>query len=193
MRRTKQAEQNKVKNLEEKTGKSIDEWISLANNSGYEKHGEILSYLKNTFGIGHGYANLVVHYAKQSHAGAVANTDDLVVLQYKGKENLQPWYDKLVKEIKSDVKADPNNPVSASGNLDLYHFDNFIKSIRGESKLTAPVNEGHKSVLLCHLANIAQRTGTTLHCDPSNGHILNNKEASKLWRREYAKGWEPKV
>ena len=100
---------------------------------------------------------------------------------------------KLVKEIKSDVKADPNNPVSASGNLDLYHFDNFIKSIRGESKLTAPVNEGHKSVLLCHLANIAQRTGTTLHCDPSNGHILNNKEASKLWRREYAKGWEPKV
>ncbi len=100
---------------------------------------------------------------------------------------------KLVKEIKSDVKADPNNPVSASGNLDLYHFDNFIKSIRGESKLTAPVNEGHKSVLLCHLANIAQRTGTTLHCDPSNGHILDNKEAAKLWKREYAKGWEPKV
>ena len=100
---------------------------------------------------------------------------------------------KLVKEIKSDVKADPNNPVSASGNLDLYHFDNFIKTIRGEAKLTAPVEEGHKSVLLCHLANIAQRTGTTLHCNPSNGHILNNKEASSLWRREYAKGWEPKV
>ena len=100
---------------------------------------------------------------------------------------------KLVKEIKSDVKTDPNNPVSASGNLDLYHFDNFVKTIRGESQLTAPVNEGHKSVLLCHLANIAQRTGTTLHCDPSNGHIQNNKEASKLWRREYAKGWEPKV
>jgi predicted dehydrogenase len=100
---------------------------------------------------------------------------------------------KLVKEIKSDVKADPNNPVSASGNLDLYHFDNFVKTIRGESKLTAPVNEGHKSVLLCHLANIAQRTGTTLHCDPTNGHILNNMEAPKLWRRDYAKGWEPKV
>ena len=100
---------------------------------------------------------------------------------------------KLVKEIKSDVKADPNNPVSASGNLDLYHFDNFVRSIRGETKLTAPVNEGHKSVLLCHLANIAQRTGSTLHCNPVNGHILNNREASKLWKREYAKGWEPKV
>jgi len=100
---------------------------------------------------------------------------------------------KLVKEVKSDVKADPNNPVSASGNLDLYHFDNFIKTIRGESKLTAPINEGHKSVLLCHLANIAQRTGKTLHCDPKNGHILNDSAAMKLWRREYEKGWEPKV
>lgn len=100
---------------------------------------------------------------------------------------------KLVKEIKSDVKADPTNPVSASGNLDLYHFNNFIKAVRGDEKINSPVSEGHKSVLLCHLANIAQRTGATLHCDSSNGHILNNKEAMHLWRREYEKGWEPAV
>jgi len=100
---------------------------------------------------------------------------------------------KLVKEVKSDVKADPNNPVSASGDLDLYHLQNFINSIRGEAKLTGPIEEGHKSVLLCHLANIAHRTGTTLHCDPKNGHILKNQEAVKLWGREYEKGWEPKV
>jgi predicted dehydrogenase len=98
---------------------------------------------------------------------------------------------KLVKEVKSDVQADPNNPVSASGDLDLYHLSNFVNSIRGEAKLTGPVDEGHKSVLLCHLANIAQRTGTTLHCDPKNGHILENKEAAKLWGREYEKGWAP--
>ena len=100
---------------------------------------------------------------------------------------------KLVKEVKSDVKADPNNPVSASGNLDLYHFENFVKAIRGEAKINSPVDDGHKSVLLCHLANIAQRTGTTLHCNPENGHINSNKEATNLWGREYAKGWEPKI
>src|SRR5688572_21363298 len=100
---------------------------------------------------------------------------------------------KLVKEIKSDVKGDPNNPVSASGNLDLYHFENFVKGIRGEATITSPIDEGHKSVLLCHLANIAQRTGRTLHCNPKNGHILNDAAAMKLWRREYEKGWEPKV
>ena len=100
---------------------------------------------------------------------------------------------KLVKEMKSDVKADPNNPVSANGNLDFFHFDNFIKAVKGEAKVNSPVDEGHKSVLLCHLANIAQRTGTTLHCDAKNGHILDNKEAIALWRRTYEKGWEPKV
>ncbi|HZF64354.1 MAG TPA: Gfo/Idh/MocA family oxidoreductase [Chitinophagaceae bacterium] len=98
---------------------------------------------------------------------------------------------KLVKEVKSEVVPDPNNPISASGNLDLYHFDNFIKTIRGEATLTAPVSEGHKSVLLCHLANIAQRTGRNLTCDPANGRIVNSTEAMKLWKRTYEKGWEP--
>ncbi|PWT97358.1 MAG: dehydrogenase [Bacteroidetes bacterium] len=100
---------------------------------------------------------------------------------------------KLVSEVKSDVKTDPNNLVSAGGNLDFYHFTNFVQAVRGEGTLNSPINEGHKSVLLCHLANIAQRTGKTLNIDPSNGHIVGDKDASALWKREYEKGWEPKV
>ncbi len=110
--------------------------------------------------------------------------DDYKILDYNNK---------LIKEVKNNTKNDANNAVSASGNLDFYHFNNFINSIRGETTLTSPINEGHKSNLLCHLANISQRTGRTLHCDPQNGHILNDKEAMKLWGREYEKGWEPKV
>jgi predicted dehydrogenase len=100
---------------------------------------------------------------------------------------------KLVKEVKSDAKNDPTNPVSASGNLDLFHFNNFVESIRGNAKLNSPVTEAHKSVLLCHLANISQRTGRALNTDPKNGHILNDAGAMKLWKREYEKGWEPGI
>jgi predicted dehydrogenase len=100
---------------------------------------------------------------------------------------------KMVKDVKSEVAADPNNTLSATGNLDLYHFNNFINTIRGDDKLNAPVDEAYKSVLLCHLANIAQRTGETLHCDPANGHILNNPKAMELWKRQYEPGWEPIV
>lgn len=113
----------------------------------------------------------------------------------KGNDDYRIYdYDnKLVKEVKSDAKNDPTNPVAASGNLDYYHFNNFIQTVRGETKLTSPVSEGHKSVLLCHLANIAQRTGQTLICDPSNGHIRNSQSAMKLWGRKYEKGWQPKL
>lgn len=113
----------------------------------------------------------------------------------KGNDDYRIYdYDnKLVKEVKSDAKNDPTNPVAASGNLDYYHFSNFVQTVRGEAKLTSPVSEGHKSVLLCHLANIAQRTGQTLICDPTNGHIRNSQAAMKLWGRKYEKGWQPRV
>ncbi|MFC4213562.1 gfo/Idh/MocA family oxidoreductase [Pedobacter petrophilus] len=100
---------------------------------------------------------------------------------------------KLIKEIKSDSKADANNLLSSTASLDLYHFQNFVDSIRGNAQLNSPVSEAYKSVLLCHLANISQRTGDTLHCNAANGHIINNKAAENLWSRKYEKGWEPKV
>jgi predicted dehydrogenase len=103
------------------------------------------------------------------------------------------YSNKLVKEVKQMVSTDATNTVSASGNLDFFHFNNFIDSIRGNAKINSPMDDAHKSILLCHLANIAQRTGHTLHCDPKNGHILNDAAAMKLWRREYEKGWEPRV
>lgn len=97
---------------------------------------------------------------------------------------------KLIKEIKTNINASSTDIVSSTGNADMYHLNNFIESIRGNAKLTAPIADSHKSVLLCHQANIAQRTGATLHCDAKNGHIIGNKEAEKLWSRSYEKGWE---
>jgi predicted transport protein len=106
----KQAELNQVKNLEEKTGKSMKEWISIANNCGFEKHLEILNYLKSEYDIGHGNANLVVHHAKKSNAGAAENPSDLISEQYKGKENLKIWYNRIMEEIDKfgkDVEVSP--------------------------------------------------------------------------------------
>jgi len=57
---------------------------------------------------------------------------------------------KLVKEMSSDVKPDPNNPVTANGNLDLFHFDNFIKSVKGEASVNSPMTASREvCVRLC--------------------------------------------
>lgn len=99
-----------IANIEKSTGKKLDAWIAIVNKSGFAKHGELVAFLKEKHGFTHGNANMVVHYAKQSHAGAAENTDDLVAEQYKGKENLKAWYDKIMAEINKfgkDVELAP--------------------------------------------------------------------------------------
>jgi predicted dehydrogenase len=101
---------------------------------------------------------------------------------------------KIIKSLKGATVVDPTNTLSSTGgDLDLLHFENFVDAIRGKAKPNLPAIEGHKSVLLLHLGNIAWRTGRMLNCDTTNGHILNDDEAMKLWRRQYEPGWEPKV
>ncbi|WP_164100690.1 Gfo/Idh/MocA family protein [Candidatus Laterigemmans baculatus] len=76
---------------------------------------------------------------------------------------------------------------------DTDHLADFFNSIRTGKLPNADIEEAHRSTLLCHLGNIAYRTGGVVDIDPSNGHILNNSEAQAHWGREYEKGWEPKV
>lgn len=93
------ATQTQLANIEKSTGKKLNEWIAIVNKSGFAKHGELVAFLKEKHGFTHGNANVIVHFAKQSHAGAAENSDDLITEQYKGKENLKPWYDKIMTEI----------------------------------------------------------------------------------------------
>jgi predicted dehydrogenase len=75
---------------------------------------------------------------------------------------------------------------------DLWHFQNFVAAIREGKSLNSPISEGQKSTMLCHLGNIAFRTGHTLNVDPKTGKVLDDPAAAKLWKREYRAGWEPK-
>lgn len=98
-----------VRNLEEKTGKPFSHWIDVVRKSGLVKHGEIVKMLKTDHEFTHGYANLVAHKAKQSDAGS-AEDADLISGQYEGRENLFPFYNSLIKEIRKfgkDVEIAP--------------------------------------------------------------------------------------
>jgi hypothetical protein len=47
--------------------------------------------------------------------------------------------------------------------------------------------------MLCHLGNIAWRSAHTVNYDTKAGKIVGDRTAAALLRREYRKGWEPKV
>jgi len=83
-----------IANLPEKTGKPLEVWIKVLNSSGLEKHGEMMKLLKGEHGISHGFANLIVHMARNPVEDAPT---DLVNEQYTGaKANLKPIYNAIV-------------------------------------------------------------------------------------------------
>lgn len=98
-----------IRNLEEKTGKSLDRWVADTRSSGLTRHGEIVKWLKGEHALTHGYANLVASKALES-PGAPAG-DDLIDAQYAGKKaELRPIYDRLSKKLTglgADVEVAP--------------------------------------------------------------------------------------
>jgi predicted dehydrogenase len=101
---------------------------------------------------------------------------------------------KVVKQVKEKSEADLTNTLSSTGmRLDQLHFQNFVEAIRNAKQPNSPIEEGHKSVTMLHLGNIAWRVGHELHCDTANGHIQNDVKAVKLWKRGYEPGWAPVV
>jgi predicted dehydrogenase len=101
---------------------------------------------------------------------------------------------KLVKDVKSEiVMTEGQNTTSPGEALDALHVANFLNNIRTGQKPFADALNGHKSTLWVQLGNIAQRVGHTLNIDSINGHIKGDAHAMKLWGRDYARGWVPKV
>lgn len=98
--------------------------------------------------------------------------------------------DKLIEERPDD--AGGGNPWLA---VDTFHTANFLAGIRSGEHfgVSAQIEKGHRSTLLCHLGNIAYRTQRMLKCNPENGHILDDDRAMAFWQREYEPGWKPVV
>lgn len=96
---------------------------------------------------------------------------------------------KLLRDSKSKGN-EAGNVLGGGGDLSTKHVINFFDAVRGKVKQNSPIDEGVKSTLLCHLLNISYRVGKDLKINPQNGYILE-RDAMKLWKREYQPGWEP--
>jgi hypothetical protein len=70
------------------------------------------------------------------------------------------------------------------------HKANFVDSVRSRKRANADVEEGHRSMLLVHYANISLRLGgRKLRIDPETEHIVDDPEAMDFFEREYREPW----
>ncbi|GGA77663.1 hypothetical protein GCM10011521_14980 [Arenimonas soli] len=96
----RKAVETQLRNIQARTGKSLDELFALIRASGLAKHGEIVAHLKAGLGLGHGDANTLAHAEKQAAAPKQAAADPLDTLYTGAKAALRPIHDALLATMK---------------------------------------------------------------------------------------------
>ena len=97
--------------LREKTGKSMEEWVRIVQQSGPPTEKERREWLKTEHGFGTNYAWWIAERSMgKNRAEDYEDPEALVEAMFAGKESLRPLYEQLLRLGKSlgpDVKACP--------------------------------------------------------------------------------------
>lgn len=100
-----------IRNLEAKTGRPLDAWVTVVRESGVEKHGGQVKLLKEEHGLTHGYANMVAMIARDGLPGPAGGGEDAEAALFTGrKEGLRPTYEALraaLVGLGGDVEVSP--------------------------------------------------------------------------------------
>lgn len=105
-----------VRNIEEKHGKPLAEWLAIIGQSGKTKHNDIISFLKLEHGMSHGNANRLALIARESDGTSVAKAAeasgiDPLAAMYEGKKaGLKPVHEALkalIVQFGGDIEVAP--------------------------------------------------------------------------------------
>lgn len=103
MSTVEKALETQLRNIQTRTGKTLEQLFAIIRKSRLTKHGEIRDMLKRELNMGHGDANTLVHtYLKGEVGSKVESVSSDAVLDqiYSGaKVSLRPIHDKLMKAI----------------------------------------------------------------------------------------------
>jgi predicted dehydrogenase len=71
-----------------------------------------------------------------------------------------------------------------------WHMQNWLDCIRSRNRPVADVEIGHRSVTVCHLANITRAAGRPLHWDPVSEKFTGDADANAYLDRPRRAGFE---
>ena len=129
------------------------------------------------------YANGVTMTCGQDQPGGTTFEGDKGVIHVtRGKLTVQINGEKVATDKLPAVTL--KLPVSTN------HHANWLDCIKSRSKPICDVEIGHRSATVCHLGNIAVRTGQAITWDPATEQIINNPEAAKMIGKAYRAPWK---
>jgi predicted dehydrogenase len=114
---------------------------------------------------------------------------NVVGVVFYGSEGymVMPDYSSYYTFLGRQHKPGPQGECPRDPGTSLDHFRNFIQAVRSRrhADLTADVEEGHKTTVLAHLANIAYRTRRTLRFDPETESFPGDEAANRFLASSY--------
>jgi len=97
-----------LKNLPEKTGKTMEEWRKIIQASGLTQHQAILGWLKQEYHLTTGYAQMIAFQYRQAFDYYQKPLAEIISDQYSGeKSGLRPIFDRLAglaQTLGSDIE-----------------------------------------------------------------------------------------
>ena len=109
----------------------------------------------------------------------------------RGKYELFDRRGKMTKSSES-TSNEAGTALGGGGDMSTAHVVNFFNTIRGKEKLNAPISDGVITMAMVHYSNVAYRIGKGFDIDAKTG-FMYDRDAMKLWGRDYEPGWEPMV
>jgi predicted dehydrogenase len=100
-------------------------------------------------------------------------------------------YDRKGELVKSfdSASQEAGTALGGGGDMSTRHVVNFFDAVRGKAGLTAPIDDGVVTMAMVHYSNIAYQIGKGFEIDDRTGRMFD-RDAMKLWGREYEPGWE---
>lgn len=98
--------------IQQKTGKTPDDFRKLAAQKGLTRYPELMAWLKSDFSLGHGHANVIAQLLAHPQARQVTPDERIARLFAGSKEKWRKDYDALVKKLVrfgADVRVAPTN------------------------------------------------------------------------------------
>jgi len=120
----------------------------------------------------------------QAKLGPMAGSRNTVGNVFYGSKGYLSTGDEDAVTYVAWLGRDQDQQPPMKGGTEKAHFQNFIDCIvsRNQADLNAPIEEGHISCGLVHLANASYRLGRTINFDPQTQQVIGDEEAAKLLR-----------
>ncbi|MFN3652971.1 MAG: Gfo/Idh/MocA family protein [Armatimonadota bacterium] len=144
-------------------------------------HAESWYEVPEQFGLTFQYANGVTMLCGQQYRGGT---------QFEG-EHGWIWVDRgkieaSAPELLTDPLPGSATRLYASDN----HHQNWLDCIKSRKSPICDVEIGHRSATVCHLGNLALRSGRKVRWDPKKQKVVGDPEQQRMTRYAYRSPWK---